>query len=195
MRWPGVERVEARMAGGDDTVGPFNTHLPVVVRGESGNDTYVAGNPSFLTNVNFVGGVDVDTASYAGSGQGPGGRGVRIANDGFANDGRIGLDTDNIGRDVENLTGSPFADEITGTGDAALRCCVQALTGGQGDDVLRAGGGHGHDPLQDGSGGRWGRQDHRRQRVLVRQVRQPHAAGERDAQLRRRQRRRGRRAR
>jgi hypothetical protein len=41
------------------------------------------------------------------------GQGVRISNDGVADDGRLGLDTDNIGRDVETLIGSPFNDQIT----------------------------------------------------------------------------------
>jgi hypothetical protein len=139
MRCPVPRRVFADMDEGDDTVGPINTHLPVIIHGGPGDDTYEAGSPSsFLTNVEFVGGADVDTASYAGSGGSGGGRGVRIVNDGQPNDGRLGLDTDNIGRDVERLTGSPFADEITVDVDGGS-CCARTVTGGQGDDVLRAG--------------------------------------------------------
>ena len=78
-------------------------------------------------------------ASYAGSAGSGGGRGVRISSDGVADDGRLGLDTDTIGRDVESLTGSRLADEITATADRA--CCTQFVTGDQGDDVLRAGSG------------------------------------------------------
>jgi hypothetical protein len=133
-----VKRLVAQMGDGDDTAGSISTQLPVLIEGGSGFDTYDAGNPPFLTNVEFRGGSGVDTASYAGSGQGPGGRGVRISNDGVANDGRPGLDTDTIGRDVESLTGSRFADEITA--NAGDDCCG-GVRGGQGDDFLRAGSG------------------------------------------------------
>jgi RTX calcium-binding nonapeptide repeat (4 copies) len=140
MRCP-LKRFEASMGNGDDTAGPMNTRVPVEINGGEGDDTYLAGSPSFLTNVEFVGGSDRDTASYAGSGGASGGRGVRIANDGLPNDGRAGLDTDNIGRDVEVLIGSAFADDITGTADAKLQCCNQLVSGGPGADVLRAGAG------------------------------------------------------
>jgi len=127
------------MGDGNDTARNIHTQLPVLIEGGSdrGQDTYDAGNPPFLTQVKFRGGDGVDFASYAGAGQGPGGRGVRISNDGVANDGRPGLDTDNIGRDVEVLTGSRFADEITGAGDRVVANTF--VEGGQGDDVLRAG--------------------------------------------------------
>jgi hypothetical protein len=136
MRCPRT-RFEARMGDGDDTAGPINTDLPVEINGGDGEDTYQAGNPSFLTNVEFRGGPAADTVSYAGSAGTVGGQGVRISNDGVANDGRIGLDTDNIGQDVSRLTGSAFADEITANGPAG--CCSTVVTGGQGDDVLRVG--------------------------------------------------------
>jgi hypothetical protein len=142
MRCPGVERIDARMAGGDDRVGPFNTRFPVVVRGESGNDTYEADSPSFLTSVKFSGGSGFDTASYAGSNGSVAG-GARISNDGIADDGRRGLDADNVDRDVERLIGSRLADEITANGPLDLRSTgVFAFTevhGGRGDDVLRVG--------------------------------------------------------
>ena len=143
MRCPVPRRVFADMDEGDDTVGLINTHLPVVIHGGSGNDIYDAGNPSFLTNVRFVGGSGVrDTVSYAGSG-GSGAGGVRISNDGVANDGRIGLDTDNFGRDVEVLTGSRFADEITANGPLDFAVTGEfahtRVRGGQGSDVLRVG--------------------------------------------------------
>ena len=142
MRCPLVKRVVARMAGGNDIAGPINTHLPVEIRGDSGDDTYAAGSPSFLTNVKFAGGTGIDTASYAGSGGSAAG-GVRISNDGVADDGRIGLDTDNVDRDVEVLIGSRFADDILANGPLGLRVTgVFAFTsvhGGRGDDVVRVG--------------------------------------------------------
>jgi hypothetical protein len=135
MRCP-LKRFEARLGNGDDVAGPMNTRLPVEINGEEGNDIYRAFNPSFLTNVEFVGGSDFDSVSYAGSGGASGGRGVRIANDGLPNDGRPGLDTDNIGRDVEGIVGSSLPDEITA--HSASNGSV-SVRGGLGDDVLRAG--------------------------------------------------------
>jgi hypothetical protein len=139
-----IGRFEARMGGGDDTAGPIDTQLPVVIDGGAGDDTYNAGNPSFLTQVTFHGGsgFGADTASYAGSGGSGGGRGVRITNDGQPNDGRVGLDTDNIGRDVIKLIGSPLADEITASVNSDLGAVF--VTPGQGDDVMRAGSGPGN---------------------------------------------------
>jgi hypothetical protein len=156
-----IRRVAANLNGGNDTAGPINTHLPVELSGGSGEDTYNAGNPSFLTNIRFLGGSGSrDTVSYAGSGGSAGG-GVRISNDGIANDGRIGLDTDNVGRDVENLTGSALRDEITAHGPLDFAVTGEfartSVRGGQGDDVLRVGadGGLGVDilngPVADGA--------------------------------------------
>jgi hypothetical protein len=138
MRCP-LKRFEARLGNGDDVAGPMNTRLPVEINGEEGNDIYRAFNPSFLTNVEFVGGSDFDSVSYAGSGGASGGRGVRIANDGLPNDGRPGLDTDNIGRDVEGIVGSSLPDEITAHAADILANRRVHVRGGEGDDVLRAG--------------------------------------------------------
>jgi hypothetical protein len=102
---------------------------PVVVDGGPGNDSYTAANPTLPSRVAFRGGDGFDLVSYSNAN-----RGVRLSNDGVANDGRIGLDTDNIGGDVERLTGSAFGDEITA---AARSGFAQVLTGGLGNDVLR----------------------------------------------------------
>lgn len=141
MRCP-LKRFEARMGNGDDVAGPIDTHLPVEINGEEGADIYRAFNPSFLTNVEFLGGSDFDSVSYAGSGGASGGRGVRIANDGLPNDGRPGLDTDNIGRDVEGIVGSSLPDDITAHGAPDILANINKrvhVRGGAGNDVLRAG--------------------------------------------------------
>jgi hypothetical protein len=141
MRCP-LRRFEARLGNGDDVAGPMDTHLPVEINGEEGNDIYRAVNPSFLTNVEFVGGSDFDSVSYAGSGGASGGRGVRISNDGLPNDGRPGLDTDNIGRDVEGIVGSSLPDDITAHGAPNIFANFNKrvhVRGGEGNDVLRAG--------------------------------------------------------
>jgi hemolysin type calcium-binding protein len=141
MRCP-ARRFEAQMGDGDDVAGPMDTQLPVEINGEGGADVFRAFNPSFLTNVEFVGGSDFDSVSYAGSGGASGGRGVRVNNDGQPNDGRPGLDTDNIGRDVEGIVGSSLNDDITINGAPNIFANFDSrmtVRGGLGDDVLRAG--------------------------------------------------------
>jgi hypothetical protein len=66
---------------------------------------------------------------------------VRLSNDGAANDGRPGLDDDNIGRDVENLNGSRLGDDISAAAGQDAQGCdsrCQFVSGGLGDDILRA---------------------------------------------------------
>jgi hypothetical protein len=120
-----IKRIGASLNDQSDTASSIHTGLPVIIDGGSGLDTYVGGNSPFLSKVEFRGGADIDTVKYDAAGVG-----VRVSNDGAANDGRPGLDADNVGMDVENLVGSAFNDEITGVGAAALRCCVQSIAGG-----------------------------------------------------------------
>jgi hypothetical protein len=112
----------------------------VVVDGGPGDDGYTAGTSPSGSLVVFSGGEGSDSVSYSNAD-----RGVRLSNNGAAGDGRPGLDEDNIGRDVERLTGSRFADDITAAADASQLCCArqQFVSAGLGDDVLRATGGDG----------------------------------------------------
>lgn len=118
------------------------------IDGGPGKDTYVGGLAS-TTNVLFLGGGGVDTASYADA---PSGVVVGVG-DG-PRDGRAGVDSDDI-VDAENLVGSRFGDRLTSTisGVVAAR-----LEGGAGDDTLTSGfgidtlvGGAGLDTLSSGS--------------------------------------------
>jgi hemolysin type calcium-binding protein len=106
----------------------------MVVDGGPGDDGYTAGTSPSGSLVAFSGGEGSDSVSYSNAD-----RGVRLSNDGASGDGRPGLDEDNIGRDVERLTGSRFGDDITAAGDATFSFPLQSITGGQGDDTLRDG--------------------------------------------------------
>jgi hemolysin type calcium-binding protein len=129
----GIRLSAARLGDRDDNFA-IGVSDPVVVDGGSGRDSYTASNPGLTSRVEFRGGADSDSASYSNAD-----RGVRISNDGVANDGRIGFAGDNIGADVERLTGSGFGDEITAMGDPTVSFPLQSITGGQGNDILRDG--------------------------------------------------------
>jgi hypothetical protein len=124
----GIRLSEARLGDRDDNFA-IGVSDPVVVDGGSGRDSYTASNPGLRSRVDYRGGEGFDGVSYNNAD-----RGVRISNDGLANDGRVGFAGDNIGADVERLEGSGFADEITA---AARNGFGQVLSGGPGNDVLR----------------------------------------------------------
>jgi hypothetical protein len=128
-----IRRIAAALNDRDDTA-IINASLPTIVDGGSGDDRYIAGSSPFASRVEFRGGEHFDAALYTSSGVG-----VRLSGDGVANDGRVGLDQENIARDVEQLTGSSFADELTGVTNAGSIFVAQDLRGGAGNDVLRAG--------------------------------------------------------
>ncbi|MFL5824115.1 MAG: beta strand repeat-containing protein [Solirubrobacteraceae bacterium] len=86
----------------------------------------------------FVGGADQDTVSYADRTAD-----VSITEDGVANDGQAG-EGDNVGADVEVLTGGSGNDSVTGSG------VDNVIDGGDGNDTLD--GGLGTDDLTGGSG-------------------------------------------
>jgi hypothetical protein len=80
------------------------------------------------TTVIFYGDGGVDRADYSGSSSG-----VLVDLDGAADDGRLGLDHDNVTTSVENLTGSNHADSLRGTatvnrivGDSVRTRCAAA---------------------------------------------------------------------
>ena len=124
-----IKRFSAKMGDGNDSARVNVLSVPVEIEGQGGSDQYIGGGSSTLSRLRFRGGSGSDTAFY-----GPAQVGVRVSNDGVANDGRIGLDDENIDRDVERLSGSPFADDLTAGSDTTTQ-----LRGGLGDDVLRAG--------------------------------------------------------
>lgn len=128
----GIPRIDARLGDRNDAAS-IRVANPVLVDGGSGDDTYIAGASPLVSRVEFRGGAGFDLASYSNAD-----RGVRLVNDGLANDGRTGFDQDNLQGDVEQLTGSRLDDQLTAAGRAEI-CCAQVLAGDQGADVLRAG--------------------------------------------------------
>ena len=123
------------------------TTLRFGIDGGPGKDTYVGGLAS-STNVLFLGGGGVDTASYADA---PAGVVVRVG-DG-PRDGRA-FDSDDI-VDAENLVGSPFGDRLTAASSGTV---AAQLDGGAGDDTLTSSGsldtltgGPGFDTLSSGA--------------------------------------------
>jgi hypothetical protein len=93
---------------GDDTLngGPDNDLL----QGEAGGDTY-------------NGGGGTDTADFSDR------QSISVTFDGAANDGDAG-DADNVGGDTENITGSPYADVISGSPAA------NSIVAGAGADTI-----------------------------------------------------------
>ena len=119
------------MRGGADAV-TVQTSIRTHVLGGDGTDTYFGSTTSTGTNVFFVGGPgDRDEANYGRSTSG-----VAVDLDGASDDGRIGVDTDNITGTVERLSGTDHADSLRGNNAS------NSIFGGKGADSLRGGGGN-----------------------------------------------------
>jgi len=136
-------------SGADTLVGDADAN---VLAGGAGNDTLAGGAGDDTLDGGggadvLGGGGGVDLATYAA-------RTVAVAVDldGVADDGQAG-EGDNVGADVENVSGGSGADRLVGDADANV------LAGGAGNDTLAGnggndtlGGGAGDDTL-DGGGG------------------------------------------
>lgn len=124
----GTQRLSALLGDRNDSI-TIRASFPADIDGGPGEDTYIGAFGPEPTRVRYIGGAGFDAADYVNAD----GR-SRLSNDGVANDGRPGFDQDNIGGDVERLTGTRFDDELTA---AARSGFGQVLTGGLGDDHLR----------------------------------------------------------
>jgi hypothetical protein len=130
-----------------------------IVNGGGGNDTFLLARGRGRDAV--TGGTGTDLVSYAnrftiGS---PGSAGVHLTLDGQANDGDPNIDQldttalgegDNIGTDVEDLTGTKREDRLIGNGLQNVLFGdegVDTLTGGSGEDTVIA-----REPAVAGSG-------------------------------------------
>ena len=123
----GVRLTRMELGGNNDNFA-YGLSDGVVVFGGSGNDGYTGATAPVGSGVVFHGDAGFDAVSYSNAD-----RGVRIRNDAFLSNGRIGLDADTIGSNVEIYEGSPFNDEIT---DASVSGLPKTIRGRQGDDVL-----------------------------------------------------------
>ena len=130
-----------------------------IVNGGGGNDTFLLARGRGRDAV--TGGTGTDLVSYAGRFTigAPGSAGVHLTLDGQANDGDPNIDQldstalgegDNIGTDVEDLTGTKREDRLIGNGLQNVLFGdegVDTLTGGSGEDTLVA-----REPAVAGSG-------------------------------------------
>ncbi|MDH2430852.1 hypothetical protein [Sphaerisporangium sp. TRM90804] len=92
----GVGAIVALLGNRSDSVA-IDVPLPAYVEGGSGNDAYYGGTAPSESRVFYMGQGDQDWVSYALTSQPS-----RVTLDHLANDGRIGLDSDNIQPDVEH---------------------------------------------------------------------------------------------
>jgi len=106
-----ISQLVYRARGGDDQLRPAGS-LPIRFEGGSGHDLYVGARSGAGTRVEFLGGGDDfgDLAHYTNARTG-----VDVSKDDAANDGRPGLDRDNIRADVDVVTGTHFDDRLAGS--------------------------------------------------------------------------------
>jgi len=123
-----VDFVQLNLGAGSDEA-KVQTRVRTTVLAGTGDDRYFggSGNP---TNVTFHGDDGQDAADYRFATSG-----VAVDLDGAADDGRLGVDHDNILSSVENLSGSDHADSLRGSASK------NRITGGLGADALRGGAG------------------------------------------------------
>jgi RTX calcium-binding nonapeptide repeat (4 copies) len=108
-----IRRLVYNARGGDDQLRPTGS-LPIHFDAGPGSDLYVGARSGAGTRVEFVGGEAFggsDLVHYTNATTG-----VHVTKDGLANDGRPGLDRDNIDDEVEIITGTNFADRLVGGG-------------------------------------------------------------------------------
>jgi hypothetical protein len=148
-RTPGGAPISANIMLGDgsDSIYLSGGDVRAKVYGDAGDDkahlSRGEGGRSGPASVAFFGGTGEDTAGYQTHYDGP----VSVYLDNRSNDGRPGLDTDNIRSDVETLVGSPSADKLNGNAS------TNRLVGGYGADEIYGNGGDDYIDANDGGSG------------------------------------------
>jgi Ca2+-binding RTX toxin-like protein len=137
-----IRKVDVRLENRNDSISS-RTSLETLIDGGVDNDTFFAGTAPSTSRVEYRGNSGEDTVTYASATSG-----VSMRQDELANDGRTALsDSDNVRRDIESFTGSPFADflrgSLTGLAFCAEDCrgstAFQRFSGGAGDDIVAGG--------------------------------------------------------
>jgi Ca2+-binding RTX toxin-like protein len=134
---PSVRMIDVDLGDGFD-VATVNSTKPIEVEGGHGRDRFNAGLTHGPSQVRWIGGIGLDTISYAHADAG-----VNVAVDQDSADGRPG-DDDQVFNDVEALVGSQHDDVLTG-GRHSL-----SLSGFGGNDTIT--GGAGAEQLNGGEG-------------------------------------------
>jgi hypothetical protein len=128
----GANQVFVGLGDGNDMLTNIGS-LPTRYFGGNGDDVLATGTGVGPSLVTFDGNSGRDTVSYAAAA-----RGVTVDLDAFPDDGRTGIDRDNIGDDVEVLQGTGFADTLV----ASVNSEAHRFIGLGGDDQLIGGGGN-----------------------------------------------------
>ncbi|HEX8105251.1 MAG TPA: calcium-binding protein [Solirubrobacteraceae bacterium] len=109
--------------GNDALTGNNSGGNTSTLNGDDGNDVLKSTDTTEIMS----GGPGTDTADYSS------GFNVRVSIDGVANDGPVGQN-DNVKLDVENISGSPGSDILTGTANGLN--VANTIAGGNGDDTV-----------------------------------------------------------
>ena len=104
---PSIRSIDVDLGDGFD-VATINSTKPIEVEGGHGRDRFNAGLTDGPSQVRWIGGIGLDTISYAHAATG-----VDVASDLEADDGRPG-DDDQVFNDVEAIVGSQLDDTLTG---------------------------------------------------------------------------------
>ncbi len=142
---------------GDDTMIGGNGNDVLI--GCLGNDTYNGGGGAdTMVDGAFCSGGGKDTVTYANR---PATDSIFVSLNGVADDGTA-TEGDNVGSDIENITGGPGNDDLTGNGAANIingGAGEDWIDGAGGNDILLGGndndeliGGSGADTIDTGSG-------------------------------------------
>jgi Ca2+-binding RTX toxin-like protein len=139
----GFDRLDAQLGDRSDSTS-IRVSGPVTVDGGDGNETFFAGMAPGASRTEYRGSFGVDTMTYAAASAG-----VRVTQNDVALDGRTDRgDRDNVRRDIEHITGSPFDDVILASRDGLIfafpgnttrTSFPQQLGGGAGNDSVNGG--------------------------------------------------------
>jgi Ca2+-binding RTX toxin-like protein len=144
---PSVRSIDLDLGDGFD-VATVNSTKPIEVEGGHGRDRFNAGLTDGPSQIRWIGGIGLDTISYAHADAA-----VNVAADLDANDGRPG-DSDQVFNDVEAIVGSQHDDVLTG-GRHTLSLNGfggnDAITGGSGAETLLGGEGSDRIDARDGA--------------------------------------------
>lgn len=144
---PSVRVYDLDLGDGFD-VATVNSTKPIEVDGGHGRDRFNAGLTYGPSQVRWIGGIGLDTISYAHADAG-----VNVAPDLDADDGRPG-DGDQVFNDVEAIVGSQHDDVLTGSRHTLSLNGFggnDAITGGSGGETLLGGEGSDRIDARDGA--------------------------------------------